>query len=194
MDCLVVVIYDGETEDEYDSWVQNNAENPAWLDELPPVYSSLGGENQTEDPEPDGCDNDRWEDWNGDIDTLDNNYHYDANSEIRSRETTGGHGHQACYDDDGDLIVATANSEPEIIAAAGTADHNSPPSVDHTTEDVWPFIRAAQLDGNPVESAGWILPTSLSDPLIRVGTNLRGYYRRRPPHTGDQIDAGSCIE
>ena len=56
-----------------------------------------------------------------------------------------GHGHQACYDANGFLITTGV--------AAGSADFVAPTKrggfIGHQAEDVHPFIRALQLDGNP---------------------------------------------
>ena len=182
VDHLIVVIYASNTEDEYSGtggWIANNPINPAWLAELPAVHSSLGAGNS--DPEPGAPD--QWED----VDPINNNYHYAATFEIRSIETAGGHGHQACYVD-GDLVEDDGNGDQteERLASSGTADFEHPSDFvfppTHFSEDVQPFIRAAQLDGNPVDGA-----FNLNHPLIRLGSNLQSYYDRRPPHTGNQV-------
>ena len=196
MDRLVVVIYDPDTRENYEDWVEEYNADPAWVDDLPPVYSSLGGDDNTEDPEPDDCNNDEWR---NSVNEIDNNYHYDAEWEMRSRSTGlmgSGHGHQVCYDDDGNLI--TPDGTEEALAACGTADYEFARDIlgnsTHVSEDVWPFIRAAQLDGNPIEGQGTLGPSQLSDPLIRLGDNLQDYFDRRPPHTDDTVESGSCIE
>lgn len=110
-------------------------------------------------------------------------------------------GHQACYDDDGQLIEAPAtpwqDDDMETLAACGTADRVSPESqlfpTGHRDQDVRPFIRAAQLDGNPVEAEGLFGPTSLSHVLIRVGNNLENYIERRPPCTDETAQPNNCI-
>jgi hypothetical protein len=180
VDRLIVVIYDEDTDTEYTTWTTNNAAPPSWLGELPAVHGSLGPDNS--DPEP-GAPG-QWVGVNG----LSNNYHYSAAFEMRSVKTAGGHGHQTCYDEDGNLIEDDegGNQVEERRASCGTADaqHWSdvvwPPT--HFTDDVQPFIRAAQLDGNPVDGFG-----ALNNPLIRWGANLQAYLNRRPPHTANQV-------
>jgi len=195
LDRVIIVVFSLATSTNYTDWVSDNSTSPSWLSELPPVYSELGSGDS--DPEPSGCSEDEWEDWGGEAESLSNNYHYDAAHEMRSHETSGGHGHQATYDQNGALISATPSSPPEQAAAAGTADRSHPDNVfelpgrnTHFEMDVAPFVRAAQLDGNPVDSS--LSGAELSQPLIRVGPELRKYYDRRPPHTGDQVAAGNC--
>jgi len=118
---------------------------------------------------------------------LSNNYHYNAAFQIRSIRTAGGHGHQTSYDGDGDLIEddGAGDQAEERLAACGSADGRYwfdvwPPN--HWTDDVKPFIRAAQLDGNPVDGFD-----ALNNPLIRLGPNVQAYLARRPPHTGNKV-------
>ncbi|MCL2104394.1 MAG: hypothetical protein FWH21_04975 [Kiritimatiellaeota bacterium] len=104
--------------------------------------------------------------------------HHDARFEMRSHPITGGHGHQAMYDGQGNLITAPI--------AAGTADLWAPysswnipyPDTDHLKQDVQPFIRALQLDGNPV------LPTNVNRnfnrPCIYMGGYTGNYIEKRP--------------
>lgn len=188
VDRLIIVIYPTETETEYDDWVDDN-EDTDWLDELPPVYSELADQNA--DPEPGDCDPQHWRDVNNNLPEF---FHFNAEFEIRSEQTDGRHGHQACYDANGDLIVG---GSLEALASSGTADfaywaNVIPPY--HVLVDVRPYIRAAQLDGNPVEGEpNALTPTSLSQPLIRIGPQLRNYFQRRPAHTVDQVEHDECI-
>lgn len=180
LDRLVVVIFSRATKTAFESWITTNAAPPSWLGELPAIHASLGIGNS--DPEP-GAPG-QW----GSVKDLNNNYHYSAAFEMRSAKTAGGHGHQVCYDANGNLIEddGTGDQKKERRASCGTADarHWSyvlfPPT--HFTEDVQPFIRAAQLDGNPVDGF-----SSLNNPLIRWGENLQDYLNRRPPHTGNKV-------
>jgi hypothetical protein len=180
LDRLIVVIFSGTTETAYGNWKTNNPAPPGWLGELPAVHGSLGPDNA--DPEP--RDPEQW----GGVNGLNNNYHYSAAFEMRSVVTAGGHGHQTCYDAEGNLIEddGEGNQVEERRASCGTADaqHWSdaiwPPT--HFSDDVQPFIRAAQLDGNPVDGA-----LALNNPLIRWGPNLQAYLDRRPPHTANKV-------
>jgi hypothetical protein len=196
-DKSLLVIYSPVTKTEYDDWMEdNNNEDDSpdvdWVQNLPKVYSKLGEGNT--DPEPDdsglfGADDGNWHA----PEPNNKNYHYNAAFTMRSHAIDGGFGHQATYDADGDLIEATINSDPETLAAAGTADLVSPNNalnaIGHANEDVWPFIRAAQLDGNPIQSNGAI-PSNITNYIIIIGENLMDYFRRRPPHTGNQVEPG----
>ena len=99
---------------------------------------------------------------------------------MRSKPVSGWHGHQAMYDDQGQLITAPI--------AAGTADLFAPynsidwpyPDADHREQDVYPFIRALQLDGNPVHPKNKKFPTDLTRPCIYVGSNTDKYIEKRP--------------
>ncbi len=191
VDRLIVVVYSDETEPEHTDWIaQNTTEGTAWLNELPRVYSTLGAGNT--DPEPVQCDPQQWG-WDPGLPDF---YHFNAVFEIRSRRSDGGHGHQACYDGTGALI--TGSGSLTSLASAGTADfgywENIFPPL-HLTHDVRPFIRAAQLDGNPVEGLpSATIPANLSHPLIRIGPHLQAYYSWRPPQTGNTRATGQCID
>jgi hypothetical protein len=79
--------------------------------------------------------------------------------------------------------------------AAGTADIFAPYTLEdkplksftHRNKDVYPFIRALQLDGNPVHSVSMTVlfglvdaPTNLTRPCIYKGTRIQQYIQRRP--------------
>lgn len=195
-DRLIVVIYDEQTQQAYNAtpggWCATYAPPFTWVALLPPVYSALNAP-PNRDPEPPNCEPGQWR---NDVDPLSNNYHYGAAFEMRSRETPGGHGHQACYTSGGALIVPDGTEE--ALASCGTADFEHVSDIwggsTHASEDAEPFIRAAQLDGNPVEGEGWGDCERLTHPLIRVGTNLQAYFVRRPPHTGTSVPAGQCCD
>jgi len=111
---------------------------------------------------------------------MDTYLHHDAKYEMRSNPVSDKHGHQAMYDDQGQLITAPI--------AAGTADLYAPfdslgiPSSakKHRKEDVYPFIRALQLDGNPVHPNNKKVPTNLTRPCIYMGLNTDKYIKKRP--------------
>ena len=48
----------------------------------------------------------------------------------------------------------------------------------HVQADVLPFIRAAQMDGNPVD--GGVLNIDLSGPIMHFGYYLQQYFEARP--------------
>ena len=157
------------TKRDHENWVATWAYNMAWLAELPAAYSALGLNNT--DPEPGNCTTQHWEEPT----PIDSYYHPGAAFEMRSIQTPHGHGHQACYDNEGNLI--------RTGVSAGTADNRHysnyiEPS--HVSEDVLPFVRAAQLDGNPV----WVnnlVPTNLNRPMMHNGSHLQQYLNLRPP-------------
>jgi hypothetical protein len=157
-DRMVLVIVPQSTDDKYRDWVSGNLDI-SWINELPSVYSSLS-ENHT-DPEPrlSDCNSQRWLT----VSPLDKEYHPFASYEMRSEEING-HGHQACYNSNGDLI--------DKGISAGTADfsHSSDPFGEngHIAQDVLPFIWAGQLDGNPIQGTpgSTITPEDLNEPII----------------------------
>jgi hypothetical protein len=114
----------------------------------------------------------------GTVRTKNTFLHHDAKYEMRSKPTSDGHGHQAMYNIGGQLITAPI--------AAGTADMYAPfdsrgiPSSakKHRKEDVYPFIRALQLDGNPVLPRD--INRNLNRPCIYKGPNTDKYIERRP--------------
>ncbi len=116
----------------------------------------------------------------GAVRTKDAFLHHDAKYEMRSGPISGGHGHQATYDANGVLI--------ETPIAAGTADIAAPYYANdtlhartgnkHLKQDVQPFLRALQLDGNPVLPR--YINRNLNRPCIYRGPNTDKYVERRP--------------
>ena len=178
-DKLWVVVNAPETKTEFDDWYAQNADI-SWTTNLPRPFASItinisNGTTNAVDPEPNPFGiGGRWH-----APEAKNTFlHHDAKYEMRSKPTSGGHGHQAMYNIGGQLITAPI--------AAGTADLYAPfdslgiPSSakSHRDQDVYPFIRALQLDGNPV------LPTdinrNLNRPCIYRGPNTDKYVERRP--------------
>jgi hypothetical protein len=182
------------TEVAFKDWYEGEIVDTTWLAELPCVHPQLPGPfdgssgNPTYgDPEPAAPD-----EWDEPISTgtsygvvWPNYYHWGATYEMRSARTAGGHGHQATYNANGQLI--TDSNCPVIgpkdfpCVSAGSADKSHYSNVlfdSHLDNDVLPFIRAAQLDGNPVNRTG--PATDLTRPLIRVGENIQKYFKVRP--------------
>ena len=117
----------------------------------------------------------------GAVRTKNNTYlHHDAKYEMRSGPVSGGHGHQATYTADGVLIGSPI--------AAGTADIAAPYYANdmlrartgdkHLRQDVQPFLRALQLDGNPVLPRD--IYRNLNRPCIYKGSNTDKYIEKRP--------------
>ena len=180
-----MVVYSTDAPGAHDDWLgeAHNQVDAEWLGRLPHVYSALGAGNT--DPEPEECDPQQWGAPNTRVRT--NNYHFDASYEMRSVEIEGGHGHQGCYDAAGGLI--TRDGTLEALASSGSADYSAPGwiPIGHYNHDVKPFVRAAQLDGNPVDGIA-----NLSHHLIRIGEHLEDYFERRPALTHEPVAPGQC--
>jgi uncharacterized protein (DUF2141 family) len=183
-DRIIVTVVPISTVQDYDAWFLQWSANTGWLAELPATYSSLAG--GTGDPEPGACTNQLWENTVGNV----NYYHPGATFELRSEETSGGHGHQACYTNGGAFISSGV--------AAGSADRSHysnliPFSTSHRILDVLPFVSAAQLDGNPV-SANDLFPTNLDRPMMYEGVRLQQYLQVRPAVANNKspLTAGIC--
>ena len=182
MDRLWIVVCSRESRREFDDWVSRNATNAAWLASLPAPPSRLETNGVGGASLPVGFGNDWFE---PDVIGPGNYLHHNAVFEIRSVPQPGAHGHQATYRADGTLITNTI--------AAGTADFAAPsPKIhvkrlnNHRTEDVLPFIRALQLDGNPClpdnggSSMTELFPRNLNRPALFEGQNTRRYIEHRP--------------
>jgi hypothetical protein len=111
--------------------------------------------------------------------------HPKAVYELRASSLFNEHGHQATYDAQGNIITESIK--------AGTADFSTPYPViigwrpiNHRENDVHPYIRALQLDGNPVlpiDKSGGVsisFPRNLNRPPLRVGPFTQQYLDRRP--------------
>ena len=182
MDRLWIVVCSPDTRREFDAWAARNATNTAWTASLPSPPSRLETNGVGGAALPAACRGD----WFEPAPVAPGNYmHHGAAFEIRSVPRPGGHGHQATYREDGTLITNTI--------AAGTADFAAPsPKIyprrlnRHRENDVLPFIRALQLDGNPcgpdngLSAATELVPRNLSCPALFEGQNTRRYIELRP--------------
>ena len=175
-DRLILVVNNGGTKTGYDSWVKHwsASSNRTWLAELPAAYKTLGTGNS--DPEPNTM---SWfGNWLSPKSPPAKFYHHTAVYEMRSQQTTGGHGNQACYTKDGKII--------ESGVGAGTADFVGPGwdkvGWGHGEHDVDPFVRALQLDGNPCKKI--YKGAQLDHPMMYQGTNINSYLHCRPPSKG----------
>jgi hypothetical protein len=183
-DRLILVVVAEDTATNYSNWL-NQQTDTTWLEELPALYSSV--QIPISSPEPATCSVQKWDD----PETIDSYFHPGASVEIRSLATTNGHGHQACYDSSGNLITSGLG--------AGTADMEHCSDwlfgSTHWEQDVAPFIWAAQLDGNPVNSSGALdLWRNLSHPMLHKGNQLDSYLAARPTIANDKnpLNKGQC--
>lgn len=182
-DKLWVVVNSPTTRGRFNVWYTQNA-NIGWTTNLPSPFSRIVLTNTSHeatsiDPEPEAPG--LWEHPYGICSYL----HHNAKFEMRS-ERVGEHGHQATYDEPGVLI--------RTPIAAGTADFQAPyfaagipNGTRHREQDVYPFIRALQLDGNPVHRVSSLIglgivdvPENLTRPCIYKGANTHKYVERRP--------------
>ena len=172
LDRLWIVINSRDTNDEFDTWHNRNSSDVAWLETLPSPFHAIVVDNNDniEDPEPAAPNL-----WEAPRRVRQQSFlHHDAVYEMRSRAIIDGHGHQATYNATGGIITVTI--------AAGTADFASPTSQwrlrQHIIEDVNPYIRALQLDGNPC------IPNYRNDlnrPCLYEKTHVEFYFQVRPP-------------
>ena len=91
---------------------------------------------------------------------------------MRSGPDADGHGNQACYDANGDIVLNGIGG--------GTADYYAGTIgtvSSHVDADVNPYLHALHLDGNPGDT-GWF--NGISRPCLYQGDNLDKYIERRP--------------
>ncbi len=177
LDDMVILVYHPMEPVKFQLWYDLYSTNLNWTLTLPSPPAELQGGRL-----PSWCDP-RWKQ----ADPFEAGYfmHHDACFEIRTMELAGGHGHQATYRADGTLIAESI--------AAGTADYVAPCFswdewiVDnHRREDVVPYVRALQLDGNPAVPANmtdispFLFLLNISRPAIYQGNNVQKYMQCRP--------------
>jgi hypothetical protein len=172
-DRLWIVINRRETRINYEKWLSENTNDVSWATRLPKPYASISlstnenGVISAIDPEPGAPDL-----WTA-PDSTDGSYlHHDAKWEMRAYANEEGHGNQACYDEHGILITngisgGTADYVPGFWYHVGG----------HVPKDVYPFLNAVHLDGNPGDST---FMNDVTRPCIRQGTNMDLYIRCRP--------------
>jgi hypothetical protein len=127
------------------NWHIRITTNTAWTLTLPaPPYSTAFSSPQ----------------WGNPV-ALDTYLHHDASSEMLS-VAVGDHRHHATYDDKGFIITEGVRAgrphKYDYAAHAGL----------HQQEDLEPFIRALQLDGNPCLPIGM---TDLSRPMMSASVS-----------------------
>lgn len=110
---------------------------------------------------------------------ADSYMHHNAAFEMRTNESAT-EGNQATYDASGNLITSGI--------MAGTADRFAPYNgsgllrlnFNHRDNDVYPYIHALQIDGNPVTPTSDFKPTALKHPALHQGANIIKYLECRP--------------
>jgi len=177
-DKLWVVVNSPKTDERFAEWRLRNYDI-SWTTNLPRPFASItinisNGITNIVDPEPAAPN--QW----GKPHPINSSLHHDAKYEMRSGPVSGGHGHQATYTTDGFLIGSPI--------AAGTADIAAPYHANdtlrartgdkHLKQDVQPFLRALQLDGNPVLPRD--IYRNLNRPCIYMGLNTDKYIEKRP--------------
>ena len=174
LDRLWITAFISTDLNEFSSWYNSNKLDLEWIDVLPKPYRSIRNTNgELFDPEPDSPDY-----WSRPS-SINSYLHHNASYEMRT-ETTLIQGNQACYDANGVIITNTI--------AAGTADRYAPynsigiirPSFNHRNEDVYPFLKAILLDGNPFVIDSVDLPQQLKHPCLYQGNFLNKYLECRP--------------
>jgi hypothetical protein len=175
-DKLWVVVNRSDAQTKFDNWYADNADT-SWTTNLPSPFANIMFKTNwlgTVGPTVTNLNGSGWGSPHG----INSYLHHDAKYEMRSK-CVGSHGHQATYTIKGTLITTPI--------AAGTADFYSPynaigtPNMTyHRNADVYPFIRALQLDGNPVHPNSKFAPTNLNRPCIHKGINTDRYIQRRP--------------
>jgi hypothetical protein len=173
-------LYSKKDYDSFTIWgnIEQNRDR-TWVQKLPAPYESLNelsSNSQYNNVQfPNGK-------WNPSTQVDKTSYmHHDAVYETRSYAVEGGHGHQATYDNNGNLI--------RNGIAAGSADFVAPEGLsgkqNHKQFDVIPFIQAVQMDGNPcyprfVTIISSLIPTHFTRPCLYQGENLNLYFNYRP--------------
>ncbi len=186
-DKFILVIYPEATANAYNNWKTMNQDSNqipilTWTEVLPRVYGML--ETNNTDPEPPALECALWLIPMNKV----NHYHPGMAHEMRTEALVSGtgQGHQATYDGGGALITSGLG--------AGTADRVAPidagSRVSHLSKDVKPFVRAAQLDGNPVMGTAFF--RNLTHPLMHKGANLVKYLELRPIRASEPLDRGMC--
>ena len=190
-DRLFLVVNNKNTKKEFDDWYDRN-KNIDWTTNLPPPFASItvtvstNGQNGVVSTNV-AVVNLSGSGWHP-PERATSFFHHDAVFEMRSLPITGDYGHQAMYDEEGILI--------ESGIAAGSADIFAPYDENnslrwdttHRNQDVYPFVRALQLDGNPVKvvNSKWTylvikkIPVNLDRPCIHECGHTRKYLEKRP--------------
>ena len=168
-DRLWLVINSRATKTKHDAWHSINIADLDWTILLPYPFIMIGVSGGT----PSHPDPQNPRRWNA-PDTLSTYLHHDAAFGMLSFAVED-YRHQATYDEKGVFI-----SEGVRAGRPHRYDYAQHPSL-HQTEDIDPFIRAAQLDGNPCLFTGTGVTTDFERPMVHEGAYLKQYLACRPP-------------
>ena len=174
LDRLWITAFSPADLNDFSIWYHSNKSDLGWIAGLPRPYRTIKNLNgEIVDPEPDSPDY-----WSRPS-SINSYLHHNASYEMRT-ETNLTQGNQACYSVNGVIITNTI--------AAGSADRYAPYdnngdivlNFNHRNFDVYPFLRAIQLDGNPCIPNRIFAPTNLDRPCLYQGECLNKYLECRP--------------
>ena len=200
-DRLWVVINSPDALTKFNEWVADNADFN-WTTNLPQVYSKIRYDSNFEafHPEPNSP---VWEKPERKTSLLHHNTGF-VRAEMETKQLDGEYSNQAWYDENGNLIET-----PFFAGRPKKFGRNNPEDrhfINYNKEEIYPFLYAAQLDGNPVhgffhEEDAPIWQVSYGDfgtfnamgqkiyvfqnltrPCIHMGDNTHVYLGKRPPH------------
>jgi len=204
-DRLWVVVNSPEAQTRFNDWLAQNADLN-WTVGLPKVYSQIPM-NGLDGVHPDPSST-VWQKPYRKTSLL----HHTAGDiklgivrcEMLTWHLPNGNGNQAWYDENGILIETPFFAgRPKKFGRENTEDRHFG---DYNDEEIYPFLYAAQLDGNPVLGAFhqenapiWqvsygnfgtlnavgeksVIFWNLTRPCIRIGDNLNQYLAKRPAH------------
>ena len=184
-DAFALVIAPPSAPGKFEDWLRQQRATAGWIQSLPPVYSRLGPGNSN--PEPATCKPREWPTFR----KIHTHYHPGAAYEMRSAIRPDGSGHQATYTASGELLRSGVS--------AGSADRGSPTwniyrLIRHASDDVIPYLWAAQLDGNPVNPLRFY--QDFDRPLMHEGEHIQAYLKVRPIYgpSHREIEPGQCID
>ena len=172
LDSMWLTINATGAQNEFDNWYIRNS-NTNWIKNLPKPSPSISITTNFWGNVVCSYLDASFSDFWGDASEVGNSYlHHNASFSARSVTIAGGHGNQACYDNNGKIITSTIAGGTADFAAGRLQSVRS-----HIREDVNPFIDALQLDGNPGE-IDWV--NEIQRPCIYQGDYLNKYLERRP--------------
>ena len=172
LDHMWITLNSLATQNEFNDWYIRNS-NTNWIETLPKpsprINITTNFWNNVVCSYPNASFSDFW----GDASEVGSSYlHHNASFSARSVTIPGGHGNQACYDINGNIITSTIAGGTADYAAGKVSSFRS-----HIREDVNPYLDALQLDGNPGE-IDWF--NEIQRPCIYQGIYLNKYIERRP--------------